>query len=614
MFRALSKTVVSLPALAFLCAWMLAVAAAHAVAQTAPADLPANSMQALIERYSADQDSLRSVYTDRLSPTTRQRMSEFEATWRNQLEKVKFETLDQEGKADYLLMKNHLDRVDHRSAVDEAQWKQVEPLLPFAAGIFSLEDSKRKVESIKGEQIAGQLNAIALAITGKRKELEATLAASKGKTEQGPKTEQSKDAASTAARPDRIAAWHAAEDADRLRRQLHEWFEFYDGYDPVITWWAAEPYKKVDQGMKDYAAFLREKVAGIAPDDKSTVIGVPVGRAALLAQLDDEMIPYTPEELIAMAKEQMAWCKQEMIRASRDMGYGDDWHEALEKVKDSYVEPGQQPQLIHDLALEGIDFAEKNNLVTIPELAKETYRMEMMTPERQLVNPFFTGGDTISVSYPTDTMTFEERMMSMRGNNPGFSHATVYHELIPGHWLQEFMEERYRPYRQEFETGFWVEGNAFYWEMVFWDHGFNDTPEKRVGALFWRMHRCARIMFSLSFQLGLMTTEQAVDLLVNEVGHERDNAVAEVRRSVNGSYDPLYQCAYMLGALQFRALHHELVDSKLMTDRQYHDAILRENTMPVAMLRAILTNQKLTPDFKSTWRFLDEVPAAAPGH
>jgi uncharacterized protein (DUF885 family) len=593
---------------------MLSVAVAQTVAQTAPTDFPANSMQALIERYSADQQSLRVVYTDRLSPTTRQRMRDFQAMWRQQLARVKFDALDQEGKADYLLLKNHLDRVEHRSVVDEEQWKDVEPLLPFAAGIFSLEDARRKVEPAKGEQIASQLNAIATAIAGKRKELEAIVGPQKPKTEQSAKAEQSKDAAPPATRPDRITAWHAAEDADRLRRQLQQWFAFYNGYDPEVTWWASEPYKKVDQGIKDYAAFLREKVAGIAPDDKRTVIGVPVGRAALLAQLDDEMIPYTPEELIAMAKEQMAWCKEEMIRASRDMGYGDDWHKALEKVKDSYVEPGQQPQLIHDLALEGIEFAEKNNLVTIPELAKETYRMEMMSPERQLVNPFFTGGDVISVSYPTDTMTFEERMMSMRGNNPGFSHATVFHELIPGHWLQEFMSERYRPYRQPFETGFWVEGNAFYWEMVFWDHGFDHTPEQRVGALFWRMHRCARIIFSLSFQLGLMTTEQAVDLLVNEVGHERDNAVAEVRRSVNGSYDPLYQCAYMLGALQFRALHHELVDSKTMTDRQYHDAILRENMMPVAMLRAILTNQKLTPDFKSTWRFLDEVPAPAPSH
>jgi len=610
MSRVTSKTILKLPALTCLSAWMFAVAGAQAIAQTTPTDFPANSMRALIERYSADQDSLRRVYTDRLSPTTRQRMSDFQATWRQQLAEVKFEALDQEGNADYLLLKNHLDRVEHRSAVDEAQWKEVEPLLPFAAGIFSLEDARRRVEPANGEQIASQLNAMATAIAGKRKELEASLAPPKAKTDQG----KEKDTAPTVSRPDRIAAWHAAEDADRLRRQLQQWFAFYDGYDPTVTWWAAEPYKKVDQGIKDYTAFLREKVAGIAPDDKSTVIGVPVGRAALMAQLDDEMIPYTPEELIAMAREQMAWCKQEMIRASRDMGYGDDWRKALEKVKDSYVEPGQQPQLIHDLAIEGIEFAEKNNLVTIPELAKETYGMEMMSPERQLVNPFFTGGDVISVSYPTDTMTFEERMMSMRGNNPGFSHATVFHELIPGHWLQEFMSERYRPYRQQFETGFWIEGNAFYWEMVFWDHGFDHTPEQRVGALFWRMHRCARILFSLSFHLGLMTPEQAVDLLVNEVGHERDNAVAEVRRSVNGSYDPLYQCAYMLGALQFRALHHELVDSKTMTDRQYHDAILRENMMPVAMLRAILTNQKLTPDFKSTWRFLDEVPAAAPGH
>jgi uncharacterized protein (DUF885 family) len=232
--------------------------------------------------------------------------------------------------------------------------------------------------------------------------------------------------------------------------------------------------------------------------------------------------------------------------------------------------------------------------------------MEMMTPEQQRVNPFFTGGDTINVSYPTDSMTFDQRMMSMRGNNPSFSRATVFHELIPGHWLQEYMTARYRPYRQLFSTGFWIEGNAFYWEMVYWDHGFDTTPEERMGALFWRMHRAARIVFTLNFHLGQMTPEQASDVLVTEVGHERENAVAEVRRSFNGSYDPLYQCAYMLGALQFRALHHEMVDSSKMTDRQYHDAILHENMMPVAMLRAIMTNEKLTPDFKASWRFLPQ--------
>jgi uncharacterized protein (DUF885 family) len=119
------------------------------------------------------------------------------------------------------------------------------------------------------------------------------------------------------------------------------------------------------------------------------------------------------------------------------------------------------------------------------------------------------------------------------------------------------------------------------------------------------MHRCARIIFSLSFHLEQMTPEQAIDYLVNEVGHERDNAVAEVRRSFNGSYDPLYQSAYLVGGMQFRALRRELVESGRMTDREFNDAVLHENMMPVEMLRAILEQKPLTPDWKPSWRFLD---------
>jgi uncharacterized protein (DUF885 family) len=544
-------------------------------------------MRALIERYSADQATLASVYTDPYSPATRERMTAFYRDNRALLAGVNFAALDEEGQADYLLFANLLTQQEHQLALDERQWALVAPLLPFAPTIFALEDAKRRMEPPDPQKAAAQINALTKAVAASRKELE-------GKVKE-------------ASAADRIAAWRAADDLDQLSDQLKRWFDFSNGYDPTFTWWVAQPYKQAAAALKDDTTFLREKLAGIAPDDKSTVIGVPIGRDALLKQLDDAMIPYTPEELIAMAKAQLVWCQQETIKASREMGYGDDWHKAMEAVKDTYVEPGKQPQLIRSLALEGEKFAEDHDLVTVPPLAREAWRMEMMTPERQLVNPFFTGGDTISVSYPTDTMTYDQRMMSMRGNNPAFSHDTVFHELIPGHWLQEFMTARYRPYRQVFGSGFWVEGNAFYWELLYWDLGFDSTPQQRIGALFWRMHRCARIIFSLSFHLGTMTPQQAIDFLVSEVGHERDNATAEVRRSVNGSYDPLYQCAYMLGALEFRALHHELVDSGKMTNRQYHDAILKENMMPIPVLRAILTGAKLTPDWKPQWRFLDEV-------
>src|SRR5438132_2990314 len=122
------------------------------------------------------------------------------------------------------------------------------------------------------------------------------------------------------------------------------------------------------------------------------------------------------------------------------------------------------------------------------------------------------------------------------------------------------------------------------------------------------MHRCARIVFSLGFHLGKMTAQECVDYLVERVGHERDNAMAEVRRSFNGSYGPLYQAAYMLGGLQLRALHHEIVDAGKMTDRQFHDAVLEGGAMPIEMVRARLLALPLSRDYAPRWKFAGPVP------
>jgi uncharacterized protein (DUF885 family) len=170
------------------------------------------------------------------------------------------------------------------------------------------------------------------------------------------------------------------------------------------------------------------------------------------------------------------------------------------------------------------------------------------------------------------------------------------------------MGERYHTYRQIFDSPFWGEGDAFQWEMEFYDRGFDKTPEERIGALFWRMHRSARVMFTMHFHLGEWTPKQCIDYLIQAVGHEPDNAAAEVRRSFDGSVGPLYQCAYLMGALQIRALRRELVDSHTMTERQFHDALLHEGPMPIELLRADLTHRKVTRDFQSSWGFYGPHP------
>jgi len=348
--------------------------------------------------------------------------------------------------------------------------------------------------------------------------------------------------------------------------------------------------------------------------DESTgpIIGDPIGADGLKADLEHEMIPYTPAELIAIAEREYAFSLSEIKKAAREMGFGDEWKAAMEKVKNTFVEPGKQPELIRELARQAEEFLDKHDWVTIPPLAREDWRMEMMSPERQRVSPFFLGGEQITVSYPTAEMSDDDKLMSMRGNNPHFSHATVFHELNPGHHLQGFMTARYNAHRRMFSTPFWGEGYALYWEMFLWDHDFHVSPEDRIGALFWRMHRSARIIFSLNFHLGKMTPEQAIQFLVDTVNFERANAEGEVRRSFTGAYSPLYQAGYMLGGLQLRGLYRELVESRRMTVRQFHDAVLQGGPMPIAMVRARLANTPLTRDGAAPWRFADALPPARP--
>lgn len=567
-----------------------------AVTSSAPAQMPA-----AIERFTADFQSLNRTYPVTISPVRIARLEKFYNDTLQQLAAMSFDAFSQEDKVDYLVLKNHVTGELHQLAIQQKQIDAMQPLLPFAKTIEELMDAKRLMQHPDAEKDAAALTAMVKQIAATRKELEPKSGGTAGQPSR-PKM-------------DPVVANRAVLATAQLQSDLHDWFTQYNGYDPAFTWWVDQPYKAADDALKGYSAFLKEKLIGIAPDDKTTIIGDPVGRQALMDELADNLIPYTPEELIAIAQTEYDWCMQQMLKASREMGYGDDWHAAVEKVKQMHVAPGEQPDLIRKLVVEGSDFAKENNLVTVPPLADETWRMIMMTPERQLVNPFFTGGNEISVSYPTDTMTFDQREMSMRGNNIPFARATAFHEMIPGHFLQFYMASRYRPYRRVFFTPFWIEGNAFWWEMLFWDKGFDKTPEERVGALVWRMHRSARVIFTMNFHLGRWTPQQCVQSLIDNVGFEPDNATAEVRRSFDGSVGPLYQSAYLLGALQFRALHKELVDSGKMTNREFHDAILHEGSMPVELLRADLENLKLTPDYTTSWKFYgDHHTHAGPGN
>jgi uncharacterized protein (DUF885 family) len=196
-------------------------------------------------------------------------------------------------------------------------------------------------------------------------------------------------------------------------------------------------------------------------------------------------------------------------------------------------------------------------------------------------------------------MKQEDKLMVMRGNNRAFTHLTVFHELIPGHHLQSFQAARHDQYRRGFGTPFYIEGWALYCELRFWDLGWARTPQERIGMLFWRMTRAARIIVSLKFHLGRMKPTEMVDFFVNRVGHERLGATSEVRRFIGDGFTPLYQAGYLLGGKQLLALHNE---AKL-PEQQFNDAVLAAGPIPIELLRAELRQLPLAREAQPAWRF-----------
>ncbi len=648
-----------------------------------------------------------------LSPNRIARLKRFDMSWQAALGRLDASRLSPAGKAELDALKAAIQTNLAALDADAVKIAQVMPLVPFAPAIIKLNEARIRLEDVNSQPAAGVLTDLTKEVARVKARVEAGLSGA---------------AAGDALKISKDLATRGADSVDALRNSVTTWFNFYNTYDPLFTWWMGMPYKQVDLALQDYAAFLRDKVAPAdliagpgattvapippspatklneVPDlqelvalpqdemrnvvvrfvgpsggrggrgatnspgggrprqyyldwlkaletldfdglsrnaqvdylfikktcerqiaridfvpeanpprkaDNSGIPGAARGRAGLIFDLADEMIPYTPEQLIALANKEFAWHEEEMKKASRQMGFGDDWKRAVEKVKGMYVPPGGQPAVVRDMLFEAVDYLRAKDLITVPQIASESLHMSMMTPEAQLSAPFFLGGSQILVSYPTNTMEYDARLQSMRGNNIPFSHAVAFHEMIPGHNLVGYMSSRYSTYRARIggSTPFFGEGWPLYWELTLYDMGFHDTPEERVGALFWRMHRCARIIFSLNFHMGIWSPQEAIDFLVDKVGHERDNATAEVRRSFQGGYGPLYQAAYLLGGLQLRGLRKELVESRQMTNKQFHDEILRQGSMPIALVRLALTRQKLTRDMSIDWRFYGDLPS-----
>src|SRR5690348_2485926 len=227
-------------------------------------DASQSEMRGVIQSFTTDSRSLHRFYSVEGSKVRRERLKQFYSDWLDRLGKVNFDALGPDGRIDYLLLANDLTHQLRSLDLEAKTYSEIEPLVPFANTIIDLEESRQRMEPLDAEKAASSLDGLRKQIEDSRRAVEAEIKKNGG-------TDSKAEALTK-----KPLANRAAVAVDRLRATLKHWYGFYNGYDPLFTWWASEPYKTADKALESYAKDLRETVVGLKPEDKETIIGDPV--------------------------------------------------------------------------------------------------------------------------------------------------------------------------------------------------------------------------------------------------------------------------------------------------------------------------------------------------
>jgi hypothetical protein len=103
------------------------------------------------------------------------------------------------------------------------------PLMPFAKTIVELEETRRRKELIDSAKVAVTLTAL-------KKQVDDTRRGLRGSDPEAIKVKKT-------------VAFRAVNAINALRGNLRNWYTFYNGYDPVFTWWNEQPYREMDEAL-----------------------------------------------------------------------------------------------------------------------------------------------------------------------------------------------------------------------------------------------------------------------------------------------------------------------------------------------------------------------------
>ena len=292
-------------------------------AASAPA---AGVVESAITEFSADRRAVAAAYAVPWAEAALDREAALLTDWQGRVESVNYGALAPAERVDWHLLRSHLAGEQETLTLERTRLGGMEPLLAFRRPLQELLGRQELRQEIDPQSAAGVLAQALQEVKALHKRLEEGRA---------------KDAPAEALKPGPVLASRTAGAMDQLRDAMGEWFKFYHGFQPDFSWWVRQPHEALAKGLEETAGYLRKEIAGLKGEPDDPLIGDPIGSTALAARITREMIPYSAEELLALAEREFAWCDGELQKAAAAMGC-QDGKQALAKIKEGHALPGAQ--------------------------------------------------------------------------------------------------------------------------------------------------------------------------------------------------------------------------------------------------------------------------------
>ncbi len=168
--------------------------------------------------------------------------------------------------------------------------------------------------------------------------------------------------------------------------------------------------------------------------------------------------------------------------------------------------------------------------------------------------------------------------------------SLTLHEAVPGHHLQGALALEMQDvpeFRRDLYFSAFGEGWALYTERLGIEMGIYRTPYEHFGRLSYEMWRACRLVIDTGIHAKGWTRDQAIRFMTENTGLSAGNIRAEIDRYISW---PGQALAYKLGELKIRELR-EVAEATLGDQfdiREFHDVILGNGALPLAMLETVV--------------------------